>query len=267
MKKLNKKIERVKEQLRSLGKGKVAVAFSGGKDSFFLLKLAVETLGKEHVLAFFVRTGFSTQNDEKRVDYFANLFDFNLERKNIDIRDEWEIMENKKERCYFCKKKIFNTLKSEASILGIDTVLDGSTHSDLGEYRPGLKAIKELHIISPLQEAKITSAEIVTFLKERLHVEDYYLTSSTCLATRFPYNFTLDEKILRTFDKVEAYFVGQGIYPVKIRFIEDGIRIETSENNFARIFEIKEKILEFCKKQGLKFITLDIEGIKTGVWD
>jgi uncharacterized protein len=176
-------------------------------------------------------------------------------------------MENTKERCYFCKKKIFNTLKSEASFLGIDTVLDGSTHSDLGEHRPGLKAIKELHIISPLQEAKITSVEIVSFLKEKLHVEDYYLTSSTCLATRFPYNFTLDKKILRTFDEIETYFVQQGIYPVKIRFIEDGIRIETSETNFARIFEIKEKILKFCKKQGIKFITLDIEEIKTGVWD
>ena len=93
------------------------------------------------------------------------------------------------------------------------------------------------------------------------------MTSSTCLATRFPYNFTLDEKMLRTFEKIEVYFVEQGIYPVKIRFIEDGIRIETSDNNFARIFEIKEKILEFCKKQDIKFVTLDIEGIKTGIWD
>ncbi len=265
MKKLKKKIERVRERLKSLGK--VAVAFSGGKDSFFLLKLAVETLGKENVFAFFVKTCFSTQNDEKRVDYFSNLLDFNLERKNIYIIDERKIMENTKDRCYFCKKKIFGTLKSEAYCSGIDTILDGSTFSDLDEYRPGLKAIEELNIISPLQEAKITSAEIASFLKERLHVEDYYLTSSTCLATRFPYNFTLDEKMLRTFDEIETYFVSQGIYPVKIRFIEDGIRIETSDNNFARIFEIKEKILEFCKKQDIKFVTLDIEGIKTGIWD
>jgi uncharacterized protein len=264
MEKLNIKLERVKERLKSLGKGKAAVAFSGGKDSFFLLKIAVETLGKENVSAFFVKTAFSTQNDEKRVHYFTHQLDFNLKRMNIDITKNREVKTNAKDRCYFCKRKIFEALKAQASRLGIDTVLDGTTYSDLDEYRPGLKAIEELNIVSPLQEAKITSGEVVSFLKETLNIDDYYLTSSTCLATRFPYNFTLDEKILRTFDEIEAYFVQQGIYPVKIRFIEDGIRIETSVNNFTRIFQIKEKFLKFCKKKGVKFVTLDIEGIKTG---
>ena len=247
--------------------GKVAVAFSGGKDSFFLLKIAVETLGKENVFAFFVKTAFSTQNDEKRVRYFANQLDFNLERMNIDITKIREVKTNARDRCYFCKRKIFEALKARASQSGIDTVLDGTTYSDLDEYRPGLKAIKELNIVSPLQEAKITSADIVSFLKETLAIDDYYLTSSTCLATRFPYNLPLSEAILRTFDEIEAYVVQQGIYPVKIRFIEEGIRIETSENNFNRVFQTREKILEFCKKKGIKFVTLDIEGIKTGVWD
>lgn len=264
-KEINDKIERVKQRLRAMGKA--AVAFSGGKDSFFLLKTTIETLGKENVIAFNVRSIFSTQNDARRVNYFCHLLDFNLHRLEINVTDEKKVMANPKDRCYFCKKKIFTTLKAEASQLGIANILDGTTHSDLNEYRPGMKAIEELGILSPLLEAGITSAEIISFLKETLQVEEYYLTSSACLATRFPYNFPLDENMLKCFDVIEAYFVDQGIYPIKVRFIPDGIRIETPIKNFPHILETREKILEFCQKKGMKFVTLDIEGIKTGVWD
>jgi len=265
MNNLINKIQHVKARLRALGK--VVVAFSGGKDSFFLLKTAVETLGKENVTAFNVRSIFSTQNDARRVAYFCSRLDFNLRRLEIDIVSEAKVMSNPKDRCYFCKKKIFAALKAEAKQLGIETVLDGTTFSDLDEYRPGMKASEELGVVSPLLEAGIASAEIISFLRETLQVEEYYLTSSACLATRFPYDSRLDEKTLRRFDEIEAYFVGQGIFPVKVRYIPDGIRIETPAQNFPRILEDREKILEFCKKQGMKFITLDIEGIKSGAWD
>ncbi len=262
---LNKKIELVRERLRALGKA--VVAFSGGKDSFFLLKTAVETLGKENVTTFNVRSSFSTKNDARRVDYFCRRLDFNLHRLEIDIVVEEKVMSNPKDRCYFCKKKIFATLKAKARHLGIENVLDGTTYSDLDEYRPGMKAIEELGVVSPLLEAGITSTEIISFLRETLQVEEYYLTSSACLATRFPYDFRLEEKMLKRFDEIENYFVGQGIFPIKVRYIPDGIRIETPAKNFPRILEGREKILEFSKKQGMKFVTLDIEGIKSGVWD
>jgi uncharacterized protein len=265
MNNLNNKIEHVRGRLRALGK--VVVAFSGGKDSFFLLKTAVETLGKDNVIAFNVRSIFSTQNDARRVNYFCRLLDFNLHRLEIDIGSEKKVMANPKDRCYFCKSKIFSTLKSEAKQVGIENVLDGTTYSDLDEYRPGMKAVEELGILSPLLEAEITSREIVAFLRETLQVEEYFLTSSACLATRFPYDFQLAENMLRRFNLIEAFFVDQGIYPVKVRYIPDGIRIETPGENFLRVLGSREKILEFCKQQGMKFVTLDIEGIKTGVWD
>lgn len=265
MENLNKKIEHVKTQLRAMGK--VIVAFSGGKDSFFLLKTAVETLGKENVIAFHVRSSFSTQNDARRVEYFCRLLDFNLHRLEIDLTTEEKVMANPKDRCYFCKLKIFAILKAKGQQMGIENVLDGTTYSDLNEYRPGKKAVAELGILSPLLDAGITSTEIISFLKESLQVEEYYLTSSACLATRFPYGFLLTEDMLRRFDEIEAFLVNQGIYPIKVRYIPDGIRIETPEKNFLGILDNREKILEFCKKQDLKFITLDIEGIKTGVWD
>lgn len=261
---LEEKINIVKEKLKDLKE--VCIAFSGGKDSFFLLKQAVETLGKKNVTAFFVKTDFITKNDEKRVDYFKNILDFKLKKTFIDLFKYKNILSNPKDRCYFCKKKIFSTLKKEALKLKIKNILDGTTYSDLNEYRPGLKALEELKIVSPLRDAAITSDEVVEFLRE-LEIKNFYLTSSTCLATRFPYDFNLNKNILRKFDMLELFFVENGIYPIKIRFIPDGIRIETKEENFKKILKIRKKIINICKNNRIKLITLDIEGIKTGIWD
>jgi len=265
IKEIEKKITTLKKRLKPYKR--VLVAFSGGKDSFFLVKTAVETLGKENVLALFIKTGFSTKNDRKRVDYFTKKLDFQWEQMDLDIASEGEIMSNPKNRCYFCKKKIFAAIKTKAKTNGIDAVLDGTTYSDLDQYRPGLKALEELHILSPLLEAQISSGEIVFYLKEKMGIEDYYLSSSTCLATRFPYDMELDETLLKIFDEIETYFVTLDIYPVKIRYIPEGIRIETPPQHFPSILKYREQIIRFCKEKGLKFVTLDLEGIKSGVWD
>ena len=108
---------------------------------------------------------------------------------------------------------------------------------------------------------------IAAYLKEDMGTEDYFLTSSTCLATRFPYHMDLDEILLKTFDDLEKYVVDLGIYPVKIRFIPEGIRIETPVRHFREIFAHRDKVIDLCKEKGLKFVTLDLEGIKSGVWD
>lgn len=259
------KIGEVQAKLRALKR--VVVAFSGGKDSFFLLKTAVETLGKDNVIACHVKTGFSSKNDQKRMNYFSQQLEFQLEEIEIDLSREKFIMSNPRERCYYCKKKIFSFLKKKAQELGIKTVLDGTTYSDLSEYRPGLKALEELNILSLLQDVGFTSAEIALYLKKNAGIEDYFLTSSTCLATRFPYDMQLNETLLNVFDDLEEYFVNMDIYPVKIRFIPEGIRIETPSRHFREVFEKRDKIINFCKKRGLKFVTLDLEGIKSGVWD
>lgn len=258
------KIEMVRENLRALNR--VAVAFSGGKDSFFLLKIAVETLGKKNVTAFFVESDLLTGNDKKRVDYFKKILDFDLERMALDIYSEERILKNARDRCYHCKKKIFSALKEEAARLKIKHLLDGTTYSDLAEYRPGLLALEELGIVSPLKEAGITSAEVVACL-ESLHIEDFFLTSSTCLATRFPYNHRLDKGTLQTYAEIETYLADQGIYPVRIRYLAHGIRIETEADNFLKLLQKRAGITRFCKERGMKFITLDLEGLKSGVWD
>ena len=116
--KIEDKIDVVKKRLNEFKK--VGLAFSGGKDSFFLLKLAVESLGKHNVVAFFVKTNFTPANDENRINYFKNILDFNLKIITVDLSKEKNIASNPKDRCYFCKKKIFKTIKEEA--LKLNTV-------------------------------------------------------------------------------------------------------------------------------------------------
>jgi uncharacterized protein len=262
---INDKIDRLKSNLQSMKKA--AIAFSGGKDSFFLLKMAVQTLGLENVTAFFVQTDLLGENDKKRVSYFSNLLDFNLSRISLDITCEKKIMGNPIDRCYHCKKKIFSTIKNEAAKMAIENVLDGTTYSDLTEYRPGLQAIEELQIRSPLKEAQITSEEAAALLQKIPGIEDYFLTSSTCLATRFPYDYPLTIDELRNFAGIESDLVSIGIYPVKVRFMPDGIRIETPERNFTKILEKRQEILALGGNLGFKFIALDLAGIRSGCWD
>ncbi len=262
---INDKIDELKRNL--LPMKKAAVAFSGGKDSFFLLQVAVQTLGRENVTAFFVQTDLLGDNDRKRVAYFSNLLDFRLSRLSLDITGEEKIMTNPVDRCYHCKKKIFSTIKNAAEKMMIENVLDGTTYSDLTEYRPGLRAIEELKIRSPLKDAQITSGEVSALLHELHGIEDYFLTSSTCLATRFPYDHPLSVAELRKFAEIESYFVGIGVYPVKVRFMPDGIRIETAEKNFIKVLDRKQEILALCGRLGFKFIALDLAGIRSGCWD
>jgi uncharacterized protein len=259
-----KKIERLKREIKKFQR--VAVAFSGGKDSFFLLKMSVEMLGKANVTAFFVNGPFNSMNDQKRISYLSRKLDFELKILKPDFTLVKDIWSNPRDRCYHCKKFVFKRIRIEAAKVGFNTLFDGTSFSDLSEYRPGLKAIEELRIVSPLRDAGITSEDIESLLTQS-GIEPFYLSSSTCLATRFPYNIKLSEDVIRVFDEIEAFLVDLNIFPVRVRYIPEGIRIETSERHFEKLIKSKNTLVKFCEEKGLKFITLDIGGLKSGVWD
>jgi len=259
-----KKIERLKRKI--LEYQRAAVAFSGGKDSFFLLKMSVEALGKANVIAFFVNGPFNSMNDQKRISYLSGRLDFDLKILKLDFASMKDIWSNPRDRCYHCKKLVFTLIQNAARKNGFKTLFDGTSSSDLSEYRPGLKAIEELQVVSPLRDAGVTSEDIEYFLAQS-GINPFYLSSSTCLATRFPYNLKLSEDVIRIFDEIEAFLVNLNVFPVRVRYIPDGIRIETSDNHFEKIVESKNALVKFCEERGLKFITLDIGGLKSGAWD
>jgi uncharacterized protein len=161
---------------------------------------------------------------------------------------------------------MFGALKKEARKLGVKIIADGTTVSDLAEHRPGRMALEKLAIQSPLRDAGFTSVEIIAQLKKK-GVAEYFLTSSTCLATRFPYNFNLNKPLIQAIGRVEHHLIRRGIYPLRVRYLTDGIRIETSPANFRKLIATRDELIAVCRKAGFKFVTLDLTGITTGSWD
>jgi uncharacterized protein len=259
---------RKKERLRDilLRSGRILVAFSGGKDSFFLLREAVAALGKDNVAARFVTTPFLGEAARARVDYFRHRVPLAVRELPLDLLAGARLRRNPRQRCYLCKLRMFTALKKEAARLGIATVADGSTVSDQAEHRPGRRALEKLAVASPLREAGFTSSEIVGELA-RSGIEKFYLTSSTCLATRFPYGHRLDPGEIRALGQVEHFLAGRGVYPLRVRFIPDGVRIECGEKQLRRVLALKEELLTFCRGRGLRFVTVDLGGITSGPWD
>ena len=246
--------------------GRLLVAFSGGKDSFFLLQSAIEILGTANVLPYFVNTPFTLAASRERVDYFREKFSLTVHEIHIDFLKDARMRRNPRQRCFFCKTKIFSALKKEARKRGIAAIADGTTVSDLAEHRPGRRALQQLAVLSPLRDAGFTSAEIISQLKKR-GVAAYFLTSSTCLATRFPYNFSLQPQLIQAIGRVEQHLIHGGIHPVRVRYMADGVRIETSPANFNKLISGRDELIFFCRQEGFKFVTLDMGGLKSGSWD
>jgi uncharacterized protein len=254
----------LRAQLRAYGR--MLVAFSGGKDSFFLLRMAIDALGADNVFPYFVITPFTLTAARERVAYFREKFSLPLNEIRIDFLKDARMRQNPRQRCFYCKMKMFAALKKEARKLGVTTIADGTTVSDLAEHRPGRLALEQLAIRSPLRDAGFTTAEIISQLKKR-GVAAYFLTSSTCLATRFPYNFSLQPRLIQAIGRVEHHLIQSGIYPVRVRHLSAGVRIETSPANFRKVIAMREELIAFCRASGFKFITLDLAGIKSGSWD
>jgi uncharacterized protein len=246
--------------------GRLLVAFSGGKDSFFLLQTAVETLGAANVFPYFVITPFTLAASRERVAYFQEKFSLHLHEISIDFLKDARLRQNPRQRCFICKIKMFGALKKEARKLAVKIIADGTTVSDLAEHRPGRRALEKLAIQSPLREAGFTTTEIIAQLKKK-GVAEYFLTSSTCLATRFPYDFSLNPRIIQAIGRVEHYLIRHGIYPVRVRHLTNGIRIETPPANFNKLIAMRDELIVVCREAGFKFVTLDLAGIKSGSWD
>lgn len=252
--------ERLKRQ------GNLLLAFSGGKDSFFLLQSAREALGAANVFAYFVHTPFTGEAARERVAYFQKKFKLNLREIHVDMFKDLRMRQNPRNRCFLCKRQMFTVLKKEARRFGIAMVADGTTVSDLSENRPGRLALEKLGIASPLKDAGFSGPEIAAELKKQ-GIKDYFLTSSTCLATRFPYDLTLNAGQIGAIGRMEHDLIKLGIYPLRVRAMTDGVRIETTEANFQKIIALKNDLLALGKAHHFKFVTLDLGGIKSGSWD
>lgn len=255
-----KKLERLKSNLKNMDS--VAIAFSGGVDSSFLLKIAYDVLGQNAIAV----TAISSTYSDKELNG-SKQFAKNLGVKQIFLNsEETEIdnfSENPVDRCYYCKKELFTKIREIANENKINYVLDGSNADDVNDYRPGSKAIDELSIVSPLKDASLTKEEIRSLSKE-LGLKTWDKPAFACLASRFPYGTKITPKRLEMVEKAENFLQEIDINQFRVRFHNDIARIEVLKDDFSKIIENSKEISKEFKKIGFKFVTLDIDGYRMG---
>ena len=247
--------------------GSVAVAFSSGVDSTFLLYAARAALS-DNIIAVTASSGvFPKRELKEAIDYCERL---GVRHVVVNV-NELEIegfAANPKNRCYICKKELFGGFKKTAEEHGMAVVVEGSNLDDEGDYRPGLRAIQELDIKSPLREAGMTKADIRS-LSQHFGLPTWDKSSFACLASRFPYGESISDRKLEMVDKAEELMMQLGFKQFRVRIHGNDIflaRIELLPDDIARLMaeDVRKRVYDEFKKLGFTYVSLDLFGYRTG---
>ncbi len=256
-----KKLKKLKEYLRDLKK--VVVAYSGGVDSSFLLKVAFDTLGKENVIAVNAISPTYTEQERKFAEKFCKEFGIKLITIKTDEFKDENFINNPPNRCFWCKKELFGKIEEIRKKYDFNFIIDGTNKDDEYDYRPGEIAKKIYNVISPLKECGIGKKEIREMSK-MMKLPSYNKPQMACLASRIPYGEKITQKKLRRIEQGEDFLYSLGFKLVRVRDYNELARIEVEKNEIKKIIRFKDKITKKFKKIGYKYITVDLEGYRTG---
>lgn len=259
---LHLKYEKLKDILSEMKR--VLVAFSGGVDSTFLLKAAHDVLG-ENVLAVIASSETYPERETEEAVSLAQKLNVKYKVIHTCELENPDFVNNPPQRCYFCKMELFSRLRDIAEAENIPYVLDGSNSEDEADFRPGMRAVEELGIRSPLKEARLFKDEIRR-LSRLLNLSTWDKPSLACLSSRFPYYTQIKVESLRQIAQAEECLRKLGFSQVRVRHHGQIARIEIEQNEFSKIIkkEVRVKIVSEFKKIGYVYITLDIAGYRTG---
>lgn len=257
---VNNKEAQLIKRVKSLDR--VLVAFSGGVDSTYLLAVAQECLA-EKCKAVFARGPMISSQEEKEALAMVQHFDFPVEVIDLDILDLEGFRENSPNRCYFCKKKLFETFMDYSKRSGCSSIIDGTNASDAADYRPGRKALQELGVISPLLEVGLTKSEI-RLLSKRRNLPTWNKPSMACLASRVPFGDTITAELLKRIADAEAILHQKGYIECRVRVHNDIARIEIPLDEFSTFLQHRTEVTASMHTLGFRFVTLDLMGLRSG---
>ena len=260
---LHEKRKRLVSYLESLGS--VAVAFSSGVDSTFLLKTAHDTLG-EDACAVTVRSALFPERESREAKAFCKKEGIRQYFLDIDELSIPGFRMNPPDRCYICKKEIFSAVIKKAKEQGFRFTAEGSNLDDNGDYRPGLRAVRELGIKSPLREALLTKADIRALSREA-GLPTWNKPSFACLASRFAYGEEITGEKLRMTELAEERLSSLGFTQFRVRLHGSMARIELLKEELPRLFEKRgtaEELDRYLRSLGFTFVTVDLAGYRTG---
>lgn len=266
--KIQARLEQLQNRIADLLPGGICLAYSGGVDSTLLLEVAQRQAKKlgGRIEAVTFSTCLHPVGEIEAARKTAQIAGVPFHVLEVDEFTVPEVVNNSVDRCYHCKKMLFATLQDFAKIKGLRHCVEGTNADDLKEYRPGIRALKELGMISPLAELGITKSEVRELAKE-LGLECHSKPSTPCLATRLPYGVRLDAKLLSQIDQGEMYLRAIGFQTVRIRLHSGVARIEILPEQFTQFLSFSTDIVAKLKDIGFDYITLDLEGFRSGSMD
>jgi uncharacterized protein len=258
---INEKNDKLAAILREMGN--VLIAYSGGVDSAFLVARAREELGDQMLAVTAASETFPQREFDEAIGLAKelNIPYFTIEIKEFENED---FLKNDKNRCYFCRSGLHGRLVTLAQEKGYPFILDGTNASDATDYRPGMKALREKGVRSPLKEANLTKDEIRT-LSQQMNLKTWNKPSFACLSSRIPYGTKITEKAINQLDLAENYLLQDiGLRQVRVRHHDQIARIEVDPEELQTVIANKDHIDQTLKTLGFSYVTVDLLGYRTG---
>ncbi len=259
------KLEKLQEILREIGPS--VIAFSGGCDSSFLLRVAHDVLGDKVVALTAVSPTIPSWEIEeaKEIAQLIGVPHLLVETHETELE---EYQKNPPHRCFICKSAFFEVAFREAQRLGFEVVMDGSNFDDLAHYRPGRLALEKFNVRSPLEEAEMTKEDIRRYSQE-LGLPTWDKVATPCMATRFPYGTRITKERIERLIRYEAFIRSLGFQHFRARYHDNIVRLEFSADEMSKAMQadIRVQLVEQGKRNGFLYIALDMEGYRSGSLD
>ena len=259
---MSDKFDELKIYLKNLNEQGLCLAFSGGIDSTLLLYLCKDL----NVTAVTFKSEFQTEEEITEAQILCREYGVkHIVEEFFPLNNEI-LRNNPKDRCYHCKKLIFSKLCDFSKANNLKNVIDGTNADDLNTYRPGLKALEELGVISPFAKFDITKKEIRDYAKQ-CGIAIYNKPSAPCLATRFPYETKLTIENLKIVEQGEKFLRDLGFASCRLRLHGNLARVEIPLSKFDEFRSVRECVIKYLKDSGITYVTLDMEGLRSGSMD